>query len=721
MITTLALDAAAAGADRDARRAAGGSRGRRSGRVARVPTPGGTGYCGQQRHPHPTPPHPTTAARSRAAPAPWSCPRVRGRTLAPPTRHHGGHVPTPGAHRRRRPPRRRVRPARLPAVPGAARSEAAYLEAILAESVNDVPFRRSLDAARGFCAAHSRAMLDADRRRAGSLGAAILLRATLVARLRDLEAVARRRGWARARRTGEASRPPACPACRRVAEADSAVVEGLVRLTEDPRGRRRSPGRRCAWSISWRWSTGGRCPLVAARSRAGSWSGCASCVTASTGSPTPPRTTGGISRRRTRWPPWTRPRTCSRVPATGPGSVPDPAGRPRAAGHRRLRRRQVDGDRGARGPARRRGRPRRRDRPRLARLVRRAGRLGRARGSADDPAQPRRDARRLPRGRASGRSSSPAPRGRRAHVERLRSVLRMPLEVVRLEVDATVVRRALEGDPNGSRADDLEVALADLGAPAPDVGAWSGRRGPAAGGGRDGDPRSAGLDGRYMTPAGTSRRDDGAMPTDATIHPLVLQLRFTRREFLRGVRGVNDADGAVRLGPMNCIAWNVGHLAWQEQRYFVSIGQERTPYPEVAAAYEYGAPGSTPRLRDTLAAWKAITAEADPWLDTLTSELLAETPVRRGKPARHHVRQPAPADDLPLLVPHGREPGDPPDAGPRAGCRSSWATSTPRRRTSRSRGLSDVGSAPGDRRDDVDPRAGPDAASRPPARRRRTR
>ena len=41
--------------------------------------------------------------------------------------------------------------------------------------------------------------------------------------------------------------------------------------------------------------------------------------------------------------------------------------------------------------------------------------------------------------------------------------------------------------------------------------------------------------------------------------------------------------------------------------------------------------------------------------------------------------------DLPLLVPHGREPGDPPAARPRAGCRSSWATSTTRRRTARSR------------------------------------
>ena len=114
------------------------------------------------------------------------------------------------------------------------RAEAAYLEAILAESVNDVPFRQALDAGRGFCALHSRAILDADRRRAGSLGAAILLRATLLARLRDLDAIHAAGGWSRARRAGEASRPPACPVCRRMAEADSAVVEGLVRLAEDP-------------------------------------------------------------------------------------------------------------------------------------------------------------------------------------------------------------------------------------------------------------------------------------------------------------------------------------------------------------------------------------------------------------------------------------------------------------------------------------------------------
>ena len=114
------------------------------------------------------------------------------------------------------------------------RTEAGYLESILAESVNDIAYREGLDAARGFCGRHSRAFLDADRARAGSLGAAILLRATLVPRLRDVETAAGARGWSRARRVADARRPPACPACERVVVADGRSVETIVRLAEDP-------------------------------------------------------------------------------------------------------------------------------------------------------------------------------------------------------------------------------------------------------------------------------------------------------------------------------------------------------------------------------------------------------------------------------------------------------------------------------------------------------
>ncbi len=66
--------------------------------------------------------------------------------------------------------------------------------------------------------------------------------------------------------------------------------------------------------------------------------------------------------------------------------------------------------------------------------------------------------------------------------------------------------------------------------------------------------------------------------SDPLPHPVVRQLRFARAEFLRGLEGVSDEDGAIRLGAMNCLAWNAGHLAWQEQRYFLTIAQSLEPY-----------------------------------------------------------------------------------------------------------------------------------------------
>jgi hypothetical protein len=115
-------------------------------------------------------------------------------------------------------------------------------------------------------------------------------------------------------------------------------------------------------------------------------------------------------------------------------------------------------------------------------------------------------------------------------------------------------------------------------------------------------------------------------------HPLVLQLRFTRSEFMRGIRRIDDADARTRVPPMNCISWNVGHLAWQEQRYFVTLGLDRTPFPEIETAFVSGGPASTPPLDEVMTAWRAITAEADPWLDTLTTEMLQQHPIRQGKP-----------------------------------------------------------------------------------------
>lgn len=114
-------------------------------------------------------------------------------------------------------------------------------------------------------------------------------------------------------------------------------------------------------------------------------------------------------------------------------------------------------------------------------------------------------------------------------------------------------------------------------------------------------------------------------------HPLVLQLRFTRSEFLRGIKGVTEKEAMKRFLPMNCISWNVGHLAWQEQRYFLGFGQGIKLFPEIENDFAYGAPASTPSLKEILVAWKKVTAAADPWLDTLTTKKLTQNVISNGK------------------------------------------------------------------------------------------
>ena len=68
----------------------------------------------------------------------------------------------------------------------------------------------------------------------GSLGAAILLRASLLTRLRDLEAAHRARGRGRANRIADAARAPACPACARLARNEAGLLDGLAAQVLDP-------------------------------------------------------------------------------------------------------------------------------------------------------------------------------------------------------------------------------------------------------------------------------------------------------------------------------------------------------------------------------------------------------------------------------------------------------------------------------------------------------
>jgi uncharacterized damage-inducible protein DinB len=107
-------------------------------------------------------------------------------------------------------------------------------------------------------------------------------------------------------------------------------------------------------------------------------------------------------------------------------------------------------------------------------------------------------------------------------------------------------------------------------------------------------------------------------------HPLVAQLRFTRSEFKRAIEGVSEAEARRRFMPMNCISWTVGHMASQEQRYWLYRFQDRLLLPEVHEQFNYGAPSCTPPLAEVWESWGAIVTEVDPWLDALTTQRLHE-------------------------------------------------------------------------------------------------
>lgn len=111
------------------------------------------------------------------------------------------------------------------------------------------------------------------------------------------------------------------------------------------------------------------------------------------------------------------------------------------------------------------------------------------------------------------------------------------------------------------------------------------------------------------------------------VHPLIDQVRFTRSEWLRALRGVSEEDGSRHIEPINPIGWIVGHLAWQEQLYFLTRAQQRTPVPILNQLAASGGPPSTPSLKEMMAAWKTVTAETDALMERLTTaDLLSQLP-----------------------------------------------------------------------------------------------
>jgi len=114
-------------------------------------------------------------------------------------------------------------------------------------------------------------------------------------------------------------------------------------------------------------------------------------------------------------------------------------------------------------------------------------------------------------------------------------------------------------------------------------------------------------------------------------HPLVDQFRFTRSEWLRGLEGVTEEDGARHFGQMNCISWIVGHLALYEQRTFLQRPQNIVLFSNLQEVVGYGAPMSTPSFQEMFETWSAVRKAADPYLDSLTTEILLTDLPLNGK------------------------------------------------------------------------------------------
>ena len=120
-------------------------------------------------------------------------------------------------------------------------------------------------------------------------------------------------------------------------------------------------------------------------------------------------------------------------------------------------------------------------------------------------------------------------------------------------------------------------------------------------------------------------------------HPTADLLRFTRSEWVRGLRGVSEDDAARHFGQMNSIGWIVGHLAWQEQRTLLWRRQGKLLLPDLNVHFAFGAPMSTPSLKAMRAAWNKVTKASDPFLDALTTKDLVRDLPLDGKPSGQNL------------------------------------------------------------------------------------
>ncbi len=105
-------------------------------------------------------------------------------------------------------------------------------------------------------------------------------------------------------------------------------------------------------------------------------------------------------------------------------------------------------------------------------------------------------------------------------------------------------------------------------------------------------------------------------------HLLVMQLRFARSEFVRCFENVSADEACTHIEQMNCLSWMIGHLAEQEQRFWVLRVQGKEVVSGLHEIVGPRRPTSTPPPDEMWEAWHTITSAADDYLDTVTPDVL---------------------------------------------------------------------------------------------------
>jgi uncharacterized damage-inducible protein DinB len=108
---------------------------------------------------------------------------------------------------------------------------------------------------------------------------------------------------------------------------------------------------------------------------------------------------------------------------------------------------------------------------------------------------------------------------------------------------------------------------------------------------------------------------------EAAPHHLVRSVQNVRRELRRAVEGMSVPDLERRVAGMNSVAWVVGHLAWQEQSYWLT-SRGAPPASTFVDGFGRSVPDPMPPFEALWEAWEQVASRSDPWLESLDAAAL---------------------------------------------------------------------------------------------------